>query len=42
MQVRGRKHLEERKAAMALEVKVPEDIEAQCCGNGAKIGAFPS
>ena len=31
MQVRGRKHLDrKRKAAIALEVKVSEDIEVQC------------
>ena len=40
MPVRGSKHLDrKRKAAIALEVKVPEDIEVHCCGNGAKIGA---
>ena len=33
MPVRGSKHLEsKRKAAIALEVKVPEDIEVHCCG----------
>ena len=31
MQVRGRKHLDrKRKATIALEVKVSEDIEVQC------------
>ena len=33
MPVRGRKHLNrKRKAAIALKVKVPEDIEVQCSG----------
>ena len=33
MPVRGRKHLDrKRKAAIAIEVKVPEDIEVQCYG----------
>ena len=33
MPVRGSKHLDrKRKAAIALEVKVPEDIEVHCCG----------
>ena len=33
MPVRGSKHLDrKRKAAIALEVKAPEDIEVPCCG----------
>ena len=38
MPVRGRKHLNrKRKAAIALKVKVPEDIEVQCCGNWRQL-----
>ena len=33
MPVRGSKHLNrKRKVAIALEVKVPKDIEVRCCG----------
>jgi len=40
MQVRGRKHLDrKRKAAITLELKVPEDVEANVVEIGAKIGA---
>ena len=38
MPVRGRKHLNrKRKAAIALKVKVPEDIEVQCCGKWRQL-----
>jgi len=42
MQVRGRKHLDgKRKVAITLELKVPEDVEANVVEIGAKIGASP-
>ena len=38
MPVRGRRHLSrKRKAAIALKVKVPEDIEVQCCGKWRQL-----
>ena len=43
MQVRGRKNLDrKRKAAIALEVKVPKDIEVQCCGKWRQNWVSPS
>ena len=38
MPVRGRKHLNRKsKEAIALKVKVPEDIEVQCCGKWRQL-----